>query len=197
MKKIYIILAIIVLLIFSIFYYKKSKLGNTIIKLSEENIENILSENLKYEAKAKVKIYSNKNENEYSLKIKEEKDYSLLETIGKSDISGLKIEKKNGDLIIKNGELKLTKIYEDYNEFTDNSLLLTTFLEEYKESKVKEVVKENGKMVVKIEVKDYNKYIKYKELYLNESDGKPEKLVIKDSSKQVKIIIEYTNIEIL
>lgn len=197
MKKIYIILAIIVLLIFSIFYYKKSKLGNTIIKLSEENIENILSENLKYEAKVKVKIYSNKNENEYSLKIKEEKDYSLLETIGKSDISGLKIEKKNGDLIIKNGELKLTKIYEDYNEFTDNSLLLTTFLEEYKESKVKEVVKENGKMVVKIEVKDYNKYIKYKELYLNESDGKPEKLVIKDSGKQVKIIIEYTNIEIL
>ena len=114
MKKIYIIFVIIFVLIFSIFYYKKSKLGNTIINLSKEkNIENILSNNLKYDAKLKVKIYSNKNENEYNLKIKEDGKYSLLEVTGNKDISGLRIEKKQGDLIVKDSKLKLEKIYED------------------------------------------------------------------------------------
>ena len=92
MRKKYIILAVSLVLIFSIFYYKNSKLGNNIINLSEEkNIENILSDKLKYEAELKVTIYSNKNENIYSLKVKEEENYSLLEVTGNKNISGLQI----------------------------------------------------------------------------------------------------------
>ena len=198
MRKIYIILTIFLILIFSFFYYKKSKLGNTIINLNEKkNIEDILSNNFKYDSKVKVKIYSNKNENEYSLKIKEDGEYSLLEVLGKKDISGLKIEKKNGDLIIKNNKLKLEKIYADYKEFTDNSLLLSSFVKEYIEVENKEEYEENEKIVIKIVPKNYTKYIKYKELYLNKKNGIPIKMIIKDSSKQVKISIEYTNIEIL
>ena len=198
MKKIYIILTVILILIFLIFYYKNSKLGNTIINLSEEKIiENILSNNFKYEAEVKVKVYSNKNENEYQLKMIENGDDGVLEVIGKKDISGLKIEKKNGDLIVKNTKLKLDKIYTDYKEVTDNSLFLSSFAKEYNETKEKEKIEENNEIVVKITLKNSNKYIKYKELYLNKKTGLPTKMVIKDSSKQLKISIEYTSIEIL
>ena len=198
MKKIYIIFVIIFVLIFSIFYYKKSKLGNTIINLSKEkNIENILSNNLKYDAKLKVKIYSNKNENEYNLKIKEDGEYSLLEVTGNKDISGLRIEKKQGDLIVKDSKLKLEKIYEDYKEFTDNSLLLSSFAKEYQETKDRKEEEKDSEFVIKITLKNYNRYIKYKELYIDKQNGLPKRLIIKDSSKQVKISIEYTNIEIL
>ena len=186
------------MLIFSLFYYKKSKLGNNIINLSEKkNIENILSNNFKYDSNVKVKIYSNKNKNEYSLKIKEDRKNSLIEVLGKKEISGLKIEKKNGNLIIKNNKLKLEKIYENYKEFTDNSLLLSSFVKEYMETENKEKYEENGKIVIRIIPKNYSKYIKYKELYLDKKNENPVKMIIKDSSKQVKISIEYINMEIL
>ena len=198
MRKKYIILAVSLALIFSIFYYKNSKLGNTIINLSEEkNIENILNNELKYNAKLKVKVYSNKNENEYDLKVKENKDYSLIEVIGDKNISGLEIEKKNGDLFIRNNNLKLEKIYENYKEFTDNSLLLSSFVKEYQESEEKEKTEKDGEIIIEYKLKNYSKYIKYKQLYFNKKTGKPIKMIIKDSSKQVKISIRYTSIEIL
>lgn len=196
MRKKYIILAIILGLIFLIFYYKKLKLGNNIINLNEKNIEYILSDNLKYDSKVEVNVYSNKNENEYSLKIKEDGEYSLLEVIGKKDISGLKIEKKKGDLIVKNSKLKLEKIYEDYKEFTDNSLFLSSFVKEYLETENKEEYENDKEIVIKIIPKNSNKYIKYKELYIDKENGKPNRMIIRDSSKQVRISIKYTNIEI-
>ncbi len=198
MRKKYIILAVSLVLIFSIFYYKNSKLGNNIINLSEEkNIENILSDKLKYEAELKVTIYSNKNENIYSLKVKEEENYSLLEVTGNKNISGLQIEKKKGDLFVRNNKLNLEKIYENYKELTDNSLFLSSFVKEYTESEEKELVEEDEETVVRFKLKDYSKYIKYKELYFDKETGKPTKMIIKDSSKQAKIIIKYISIEIL
>lgn len=190
MKKKYIFIILIFILFFLFFNYKNQKLGNTIIKLSEEKIiENILSGKLNYEAEVKVKVYSNKNENEYMLKIAESGENSIIEGIGENDISGLKIEKKDGNLTIKNTKLKLDKIYEDYKEITDNTLFLNSFS------------KENDKItyeedIVKITLVNNNRYIKYKELYLDEDTGVPKKLVIKDSSNNPKIIIEYTSIEI-
>ena len=197
MGKKYIILAVSLVLIFSFFYYKNQKLGNNIIKLSEEKIiEDILSSKLKYDAKIKVKVYSNKNENEYNLKIKEDGKNNYLEVTGNKDVSSLLIENKNGNLVIKNSKLKLEKLYENYREFTDNSLFLSTFVEEYEKAKEKEIIEENGEIVIKIELKNYNKYIKYKELYLDKKTGKPVKLLVKDSSKQEKLSIKYINIEI-
>ena len=156
-----------------------------------------MSDNLKYASKVIAKVYSNKNENEYSLKIKEDGEYSLIEVTKNKDISGLKIEKKNGDLIIANNKLKLEKIYENYKELTDNSLLLSSFAKVYQEAEIKEKYEENGEIVIKIVLKNYNKYIKYKELYIDKKTEKPTKLIIKDSNKQVKTSIKYTNIEIL
>ena len=196
MKKIYIILTVIFILFFLIFYYKKIKLGNTIIKLNDEKfIESILSEDLKYEAK--VKVFSNKNDNIYELKIIEKDDESLMEVCGKNNISGLRIQKKNGDLIIKNTKLKLDKIYENYEEITDNVLFLKSFLDDYNEAEEIEKFELNNQIVVKITLRNFSKYIKYKELYFNKANKMPEKMLIKDCSNNTKICIEYINLEIL
>ena len=64
MRKKYIILSVILVLIFSFFYYNLSE---------EKNIENILNNKFKYEANVEVEVYSNKNQNKYNLKIKEDR----------------------------------------------------------------------------------------------------------------------------
>lgn len=197
MRKKYVIFIVIFALIFLFFYYKNQKLGNTIIKFNEDKIiENILNGEINYKATIKVKVYSNKNENEYLLKIIENGKDNSMEAIS-NNISGLKIEKKNGDLILKNTKMKLDKIYENYKEITDNSLFLSSFAKDYNKSAKKTKEEKDGEIQIKITLKDYNKYIKYKELYLNKETGIPTKLVIKDSSNNPKVIIEYTSIEIL
>lgn len=196
MKKIYIVLFVIFISFFLIFNYKNLKLGNTIIKVDKEKvIENILNGRFKYEAK--IKVYSNKNENEYRLRITEDGKNCLIEAVGENSISGLRIQKKNGDLTIKNTKLKLDKIYENYREVTDNSLFLSTFKKEYEETdKIREEENDNN-IVIRITLKNETRYIKYKELYISKTTGIPVKMIIKDSSKQPKIIIEYTSIETL
>ena len=153
--------------------------------------------NFKYEAKIKVKIYSNKNENEYTFKIIENGENSSLEAIGENDISGLKIENTKNNLTVKNTNLKLEKIYENYRPITNNSLFLSSFSKDYNEENEVKNIEEKDSNVIKISLKNSSKYIKYKELYMNKESGMPEKLIIKNSDKQVVSCIEYINIEIL
>lgn len=198
MKKKYIILVVIFVLIFSCFYYKKIFTGNNIIKLSEEDVvESILSDSFKYKAKIKVKIYSNKNENTYEMLEEKTEKHSYLEVTSKSDISGLSIENLNDKIIVKNTKLNLEKIYENYNPMLNNCLFLGSFNKEYKEAIKREQYEEDGDIVIKIELSKSTKYIKYKELYIDKKTGLPKKLIVKASDKQVKACIEYINIEIL
>ena len=107
MKK-YIILIIIFILIFLIFYYKNQKLGNTIIKLSDEKIiENILNGKLDYTANVKVTVYSNKNENEYQLKIEEKGQNTIIEGLKGKDISRFKNRKNRGRFNCKKYEIEI------------------------------------------------------------------------------------------
>lgn len=195
MKKI-VIIGVIFTIIFLFFYYKNKKLGNNIIKLSnEKNIENILRKELNYKAEVNVKVYSNKNENLYKLIIEEMNRNSSIEAVDNKNISGLRIEKKNNDLIIKNSKLKLNKIYENYKEIMDNSLLLNNFIKEYNETNKKKILEENDEIIVSMTITK-NRYIIYKELYVDKITKIPKKLIEKDSNKQVRISIEYINIEI-
>jgi len=197
LKKRYIILGIFILF-FLIFYYKNQKLGNTIIKIEKEKIiEDILKQDVSYEANIKVTVYSNKNKNEYDLRIIENQEENLIEAIGENSISGLRMEKKNGDLIIRNTKLKLDKIYENYREVMDSSLFLSTFGKEYQETNQRKEEEKDDNIMIRITLKNGNRYIKYKELYLNKKTGMPEILMIKDSNKRPKIIIEYTSIKVL
>jgi hypothetical protein len=198
LKKKYVILVVILGLIFVIFYYKNFYSGNNIIKSSEEDIvDSILNDTLNYKAQIKAKIYSNKNENTYEMNEEENEEYSCLEVIGESNISGLRIESNKNKVIIKNTNLKLEKIYEDFTPILNNCLFLSSFSEEYREALKIEQYEEDENIVIKIKLNKSTKYIKYKELYLDKKNGLPKKLIVKSSDKQIVSCIEYINIEIL
>lgn len=200
MKKRYIIILIcIFLIIFSFFYYNFFINGNNIFKKSnEEIIDNILNADFNYTAEANVTIYSNKNQNTYEIKQEETKEHSFLEVISDGDIKGLNLEYEENKLILKNTELNLEKIFENYNELSSNYLFLKSFIKEYLESEdIKISEEDENTIVVKITLLNSNKYIKYKELYIDRKTELPKKLIIKNSDKQIKVCIIYNNIEIL
>ena len=200
MKKRYIIILIcIFLIIFSFFYYNFFINGNNIFKKSDEEIiDNILNADFNYTAEANVTIYSNKNQNTYEIKQEETKEHRFLEVISDGDIKGLNLEYEENKLILKNTELNLEKIFENYNELSSNYLFLKSFIKEYLESEDIKILEDNeNTIVVKITLLNSNKYIKYKELYIDRKTELPKKLIIKNSDKQIKVCIIYNNIEIL
>ena len=90
----------------------------------------------------------------------------------------------------------MEKIYENYNYILNNSLFLNTFANDFSNND-SEVYKENGKTVIEVKLSNNtNTYIKYKCLYLNEKTHIPEKLVIKDITKNPYISIIYNDIKI-
>ncbi len=198
MKRKYLIFLILIFfIIFLIFYYKNFLNGNNTFKKSnEEIIENILNENLSYKSEAQVTIYSNKNENTYIINQEETKEYSKLEVVSKGDISGLILEYKENKMILKNTELNLEKIFDNYKELSGNYLFLKTFVKEYLESENCQILEDEENIIIKISLLEFNKYIKYKELYIDKKTGLPNKLIIKNSDKQIKGCIIYNNIEI-
>ena len=196
-RKYLIFLILIFFIIFLIFYYKNFLNGNNTFKKSnEEIIENILNENLSYKSEVQVTIYSNKNENTYIINQEETKEYSKLEVVSKGDISGLILEYKENKMILKNTELNLEKIFDNYKELSGNYLFLKTFVKEYLESENCQVLEDEENIIIKISLLEFNKYIKYKELYIDKKTGLPNKLIIKNSDKQIKGCIIYNNIEI-
>lgn len=198
MKRKYLIFLILIFfIIFLIFYYKNFLNGNNTFKKSnEEIIENILNENLSYKSEVQVTIYSNKNENTYIINQEETKEYSKLEVVSKGDISGLILEYKENKMILKNTELNLEKIFDNYKELSGNYLFLKTFVKEYLESENCQILEDEENIIIKISLLEFNKYIKYKELYIDKKTGLPNKLIIKNSDKQIKVCIIYNNIEI-
>lgn len=192
------IIILIISIIFFIFYYKNFFSGNNIsIKNKEEIIENILNGKVEYEAKIKVKIISNKNENIYEINQRENKKESYQEVISKGDIEGLKIFCTKNVLKVENSKLNIEKVYDNYDILTNDYLFLNNFAKDYFKDKKADIKEVGENIIIDVEIENSNKYIKYKELYLDKNTGKPIKMIIKDSDKQVRACIEYINIEIL
>ena len=190
MKKMYIILffVIILLIIFAFCYYNTSIFGNNIIIKNENKIVDYVLNNInEYEAEIEVTVQSNKTTNIYEMKQNVSKNYSSIEVLSKGKINGLKIEFKNNDLKVQNTELKLDKIYENYEPLTNNTLFLNTFIEKFKESNSTTYMKEDN---IVFEVPKFGK------LYVDMQTSKPKKLEIKDNTKKTNICINYISIEI-
>ena len=190
MKKMYIILffVIILLIIFAFCYYNTSIFGNNIvIKNENKNVDYVLNNINEYEAEIEVTVKSNKTTNIYKMKQNVSKNYSSIEVLSKGKINGLKIEMKDRNLKIQNTELKLDKIYENYEPLTNNTLFLNTFIKKFKESNSTTYMKENN---IVFEVPNFGK------LYVDMQTSKPIKLEIKDNTKKTNICINYISIEI-
>lgn len=190
MKKRYIFLffVIILLIVFLIFYYNTSNFGNNISVKSENKVVDYVLNNInEYEAEIEVTVTSNKTTNVYNLKQSVTKDSSSLEVLSKGKIGGLKINIKDKTLKIQNTELKLDKIYENYEPLVDNTLFLDTFIKRFKESDSTTYME--GEFII-FEIP------KFAKLYVDMRSSKPTKLEIKDNTKKTSICINYNSIEI-
>ena len=197
MKKSYIIIIIIVffLLIFCALYYNLQKNGNTIIN-KKEIIESLLENNLNYTAEIEVEVNSNKNTNIYKIKQEEKENYSRQEVVEGKNMEGLVVELNNKTLKISNTTLNLQKIYENYNNLSNNYLFLSSFIKDCKdENNVVEKIEDGENYLIKVKLTN-GEYIKDKELYISKKTNKPIKMIINSSYHKQKASIRYINIEI-
>lgn len=200
-KKTIIIFIIVLILILDVILiknnYKTSKNGNNISNKSADEIENLILNIGSYEAKANITIKSNKNQNTYVVKQKYNKEGNLYsqEVLEPSGIAGTLIQYDEKDLTIKNTNLNVKKIYENYSYIESNILSLASFIEDYKQSESKEIKEENGIVTLQVKLSNNNKYTMEKTLYINKNENKIEKMEIKDTTQNVRIYILYNEIE--
>ena len=160
----------------------------------EQYILNINS----YETEADITIKSNKNENKYKVKQKFLKENNLYkqEVIEPENIKGLIFSYDGTNLKIENTQLKLNKIYENYNYIGSNDLSLIQFINDYKEGEEKSISEKDGTVILEVKIKNGNKYKAYKKLYIDKSKGVPTKMEVEDITQNVIIYILYNEIKI-
>ena len=171
-------------------------IGNNInSKSTQEIVDNIL--NMKsYDSNITVRIISNKNENTYVInQTNIENKLFKQEILEPENIKGTMIIYDNGRLNIRNTNLNLNKIYEDYKYITNNQLLLNSFIEDYKNKEIKNIEENENNIVLNVQI-DVNKYIISKTLIVDKNTGKPRELQIKDGSQNTLVYILYNRIEV-
>ena len=190
----FILIITILIIIFLNNDYKKSETGNN--KTIQE-IENYILNIKNYEAVLDVTIVNNRNENNYKIKQEITSEYEKQTILEPEEAKGLEIIYEKGKLEIKNTNLNLSKIYENYPNICENNLFLTQFIQSYaneKENKTLNVSDEN-KVVMQVKT-NRNKYDVTQVLYVNMQNLKPEKLEILDNNNNKKVYILYNEIEI-
>ena len=196
-KKIILFLIIIILItILIIFFinkdYKKVETGNNkSIKEIEEYILNIKT----YKANLDVTIKSNRNENKYKINQEVTSEYEKQKILEPEEIKNLEITYKDKKLEIKNTDLNLSKIYENYPNIEENNLFLTQFIKNYQTQNEKQIKKENENIIMQVK-ENKNKYNVTQKLYVNSKNLKPEKIEIFDNNNNIKVYILYNEIEI-
>lgn len=191
-----IIIAILIfIIIFALYYYKKGKIGNTIINKSEEQIiESIL--NIKsYDANLEVTIQTNKNTTQYALKQELKKEKCIQEVVKPENIAGVITEYDGNSLKIRNNKLNLETTFQDYKYITESNLWLNSFIKEFKETNNKKISTAEKEIILEIDNRK-NTYSSYKKLYIDKKTGKPTKMQIEDVNQKVLVYILYTEIKI-
>lgn len=191
-----IIIAILIfIIIFALYYYKKGKIGNTIINKSEEQIiESIL--NIKsYDANLEITIQTNKNTTQYALKQELKEEKCIQEVVKPENIAGVITEYDGNSLKIRNNKLNLETTFQDYKYITENNLWLNSFIKEFKETNNKKTSTTEKEIILEIDNRK-NTYSSYKKLYIDKKTGKPTKMQIEDVNQKVLVYILYTEIKI-
>ena len=199
MKKILrIIFIIIIIIILGLVIYrnmiKNSKNGNNMS--SQEIVDYILNLN-NYKSNVTVQVNSNKNKNKYILSQEYNTENGCVqEVLEPENIAGVKITKKEGNLLIENTKLELSTIFENYQELEDNVLDLNLFIDDYKKYDKSNYEENDTEIVMKARSSHQNKYMENKILYINKETKKPTKLIIEENNKNMTINIQYNEIEL-
>ena len=197
MKNKKIIYVCISFLIFSIiiifFYYKNSKTGKNISKSNTDLKKYILSIS-SYEATISAEITTNKNTNKYIIKQWYVSPNLFKQEIqAPENIKGLRLIYDGTNLRIENSRLNLSKIYQNYNCFTNNILCLSNFIEECKE---KEITQTENEKEITISIQTEKRYSKFKELKIDKKTKLPIEMKIMDENKKTLVYILYNEITI-
>ncbi len=201
MKKIMTIVILIIIII-SIFFikinYKSSKIGNNMSNKSADEIEEYILDINSYELTANITIESNKNRNIYVAKEECIKENNIFkqEILEPENVRGITFIYDGTSLKVENTNLNLSKIYENYNYIGENSITLMSFINDYKESDESNISEDNNEIILQTKLKNGNKYMSYKKLYINKDTGSPTKLEIQDITQNTSIYILYNEIKI-
>ena len=158
-KKI-ILCAFIILIIFVLFisfYYKKIKNGNNISKSTDDIVNYILNIS-SYEANLEVIVESNKTKNQYKLNQLYSKPNIMKQIIQEpNNLENLTILYDGTNMRIENTSLGLSKIYEQYEYISQNSLWLSSLIDNFNEkSKIteteNEIIIQNNNIYVLLQV---------------------------------------------
>ena len=87
-------------------------------------------------------------------------------------------------------------MFENYNELQNNSLDLSSFIKDYKDSTDSNYKENDNEIIMCTNSKDTNKYRESKVLYINKTTRLPQKLIITDNNQKTTINIEYNEIEL-
>lgn len=198
MKKIIIFAIITIIAIFFIkTNYKSLKFGNNISNKSADKIEKYILGINSYELKANITIESNKNTNTYIVYEKYINDNNICrrEIIEPENVNGIVFIYDGNALKIENTNLSLNKIYENYPYIGENSITLMSFINDYKDSEQSNMSENQNEVILETKVKNGNKYIAYKKLFVNKETGNPSKLEIQDITQKTTIYILYNEIK--
>ena len=201
MKKIITIVTVIVIIIVIFFIkinYKSLKNGNNMSNKSTKEITQYILDINSYEAEAQVLIESNKNSNKYKIKEKYSKDNNVFkrEILEPENLNGVSFIYDGTNLMVQNSALNLNKIYENYPYIGENNITLMDFVNDYKESNETNVSENEEEIVLEVKIKNSNKYIAYKKLFIDKAQGKISKLEIQDITQKTIIYILYNEIKI-
>ena len=200
-KKIIISCLVLILIISTIFFiknnYKSIKLGNNIINQSADKIKKYILNIESYKANVQITITSNKNTNTYEAIQEYNKEDNLYkqEILAPQNLAGTIFEYDGVNLQIKNTELNLSKIYENYNYIGSNELSLNAFIEDYNNNDTTDY-ENDEEIILETKIKNNNKYRAIKKLYISKDTGNPTKLEIQDVSQNTLVYILYNEIEI-
>ena len=201
MKKI-ITIAIILITIIVIFFikinYKSLKNGNNMSNKSAKEITQYILDINSYEADAEVLIESNKNINKYKIKEKYSKETNVFkrEILEPENLNGVVFIYDGINLKVQNNILNLNKIYENYPYIGENNITLIDFINDYKESNEKNIIENKEEIILEVKIKNGNKYIAYKKMFINKTKGNIEKIEIQDITQKTIIYILYNEIKI-
>ena len=206
-KKVLILFSLLlgITIIVIIYFFQKNinknwNMGNTLSNKSIQEIEEYILNISSYEAEIEVTITSNKNENQYKIKQSYSSPNIEKQVVQEpSNLQGLETIYDGKNLTIRNTNLNLTTIYQEYPYFHHNDLWLHSFIEEYRQAKddrKKMLIEENNKVIMKIESQAENQSIRYKTLVINKEENKIEQLLVQDKNQKNLVYILYNEIKI-
>lgn len=198
-KKVFIFIIILILIatFLTIFFINRSKTQKIGKNSSSQDIVNYILDISSYEATIEVETKSNKNSNKYVLKQQYIKDKAeTQEVLEPTNIQGVKMIKKDNTLKLENSNLNITTLLENNDYIADNSLDLSSFIENYKNNNESSYVEENGEIIMKTKSNNENIYTKNKTLHIDRNTGKPTKMEVTDINKNTTVYILYKEVKI-